>query len=186
MSLVPLLFRDWWDDFDRERPSRLVDQHFGNVLNREDLSSLVPSSMVRPAGYYRPWRNLINRQNSGTSNISSDSEKVQVVLDVQQFTPNEITVRVLDDTVVVEGKHDEKMDEHGFISRHFIRKYVLPKDAVMSDVSSALSSDGVLTITAPKKSGKDPAAGRVVTIIQTGAPAIKPNQETNVKIEQAN
>lgn len=78
---------------------------------------------------------------------------MQVVLDVQQFSPNEITVRVIENAVVVEGKHDEKMDEHGYISRHFVRKYVLPKDAVLSDVTSALSSDGVLTITAPKKVG---------------------------------
>lgn len=52
--------------------------------------------------------------------------------------------------------------------RHFIRRYVLPQDNDIADVVSTLSSDGVLTITAPKKSIKDKNAERVVPITQTG------------------
>lgn len=70
---------------------------------------------------------------------------------MQQFAPNEITVKAVDNTVVVEGKHEEKQDEHGFISRHFVRRYVLPKDVELNNITSSLSSDGVLTISAPKK-----------------------------------
>jgi hypothetical protein len=76
---------------------------------------------------------------------------VQVILDVQQFAPNEITVKTLDNTVIVEGKHEEKQDEHGYVSRHFVRRYVLPSDIEVNDIVSSLSSDGVLTVTAPKK-----------------------------------
>ena len=72
MSLVPLLFRDWWDDF--ERPSRLLDQHFGLGLRHNDL--LHPGSLLR-TGYVRPWRN-ITRQESGSSSITADKEKFQV------------------------------------------------------------------------------------------------------------
>lgn len=50
----------------------------------------------------------------------------QVILDVQQFTPNEITVKTTDKHIIVEGKHEEKADEHGYISRHFVRRYQLP------------------------------------------------------------
>lgn len=74
-----------------------------------------------------------------------------MILDVQQFSPNEVTVKTVDRTVVVEGKHSEKADEHGFISRHFVRKYLLPEDIDLEQVASTLSSDGVLTISAPKK-----------------------------------
>lgn len=76
---------------------------------------------------------------------------LQVILDVQQFAPSEIVVKTQDNIVVVEGKHEEKQDEHGFISRHFVRKYVLPSDIEPLDIMSSLSSDGVLTISAPKK-----------------------------------
>jgi Alpha crystallin A chain, N terminal. len=72
MSLVPLLFRDWWDDLDR--PSRLLDQHFGLGLRHNDL--LHPGSLLR-TGYIRPWRN-ITRQDSGSSSITADKDKFQV------------------------------------------------------------------------------------------------------------
>lgn len=75
----------------------------------------------------------------------------QVILDVQQFSPDEITVKTVDNHVVVEAKHEEKQDEHGYISRHFVRKYVLPPSHDLINITSTLSSDGVLTITAPKK-----------------------------------
>lgn len=74
-----------------------------------------------------------------------------MILDVQQFSPDEISVKTVDNQVVVEAKHEEKQDEHGYISRHFIRRYVLPPSHDLVNVASTLSSDGVLTITAPKK-----------------------------------
>jgi len=75
----------------------------------------------------------------------------QVILDVQQFSPDEITVKTIDNQIIVEAKHEEKQDEHGYISRHFVRRYVLPSSHDLANVTSTLSSDGVLTITAPKK-----------------------------------
>ncbi|KAG8336242.1 protein lethal(2)essential for life-like [Homalodisca vitripennis] len=187
MSLVPLMFRDWWDEFDRDRPSRLLDQHFGLGLRRDDLWNSFAPSVLRPAGgYFRPWRAPLARSNSGTSSLVAEGDKVQVILDVQQFAPNEITVKTIENTVVVEGKHEEKQDEHGFISRHFIRRYMLPRDVEVNNITSSLSSDGVLTITAPKKVKQIESGERSVPIIQTGVPAVKqtPGQETSIKIEQ--
>lgn len=96
MSVVPLSFRDWWDDFDRPfRSSRLLDQDFGIGLRRDDLLSSLwnPTPSVLRSGYVRPWRsNNLKREGSG-STLNVDNEKFQIILDVQQFTPNEITVR---------------------------------------------------------------------------------------------
>lgn len=169
MSLVPLVFRDWWDDFDVNRPSRLLDQHFGTGLRRDDLLNSLDSLLPRSGlnRYYRPWRSSITTQDSG-STISADQEKFQVILDVQQFSPEEITVKTSNGSIIVEGRHQEKRDEHGYISRHFVRRYVLPQELDIADVVSTLSSDGVLTITAPKKTLKDKNAERVVPITQTG------------------
>lgn len=73
------------------------------------------------------------------------------MLDVQQFAPGEITVKVSDGSIVVEGKHEEKQDEHGFVSRHFVRRYLPPsRELDLDNVVSSLSSDGVLTISVPK------------------------------------
>nr|BAD91164.1 small heat shock protein 21 [Gastrophysa atrocyanea] len=179
MSLLPLLF----DDFSyHPRPSRLTDQHFGLMLEPEDF--LQPLTLQRflnrcPAGYLRNWRSAASEQDTG-STITFDKNKFQANLDVQQFKPDEISVKITGDhTITIEGKHEEKQDEHGQIYRHFIRKYVLPDNADMSSVDSKLSSDGVLTITAPRVQDKEVVGHKAIPVVQTGEPAkqIKQKEE---------
>lgn len=47
--------------------------------------------------------------------------------------------------------HEERVDEHGLVSRQFTRRYVLPEDVEPEKVISTLSADGVLVIEAPRK-----------------------------------
>lgn len=171
MSLLPLILSDRWDV---GRPSRIFNQRFGLDLDPEDLFSPISQDLrslrLSPAGYYRPWLSSAAQQDVG-STVSVDKDKFQINLDVQQFSPNEITVKVAgDNQIVVEGKHEEKPDEHGFISRHFVRKYFLPKGHDINQVASNLSSDGVLTISAPKV-GQQSGEARTIPIQQTGAPS---------------
>ncbi|XP_011148332.2 protein lethal(2)essential for life [Harpegnathos saltator] len=181
MSIVPLVFRDWWEDFDRP-VSRLVDQHFGTGLHRDDLiSGFTGLGLNRPSlrsilgnTYYRPWRHITRQNSSGSSTVQLDKENFQVILDVQQFSPDEITVKTADNHVIIEAKHEEKQDEHGYVSRHFVRRYVLPPSHDLVNVTSTLSSDGILTITAPKKNVTSVGTERVISVVQTGVPAAKP------------
>lgn len=103
-------FRDWWDDYDtwgdsslsnfdsfrRPRTSRLIDQHFGTALRRNDLLSSLANTHISTSPrttspYYRPWNvSNISRQDSG-STVNVEKDKFQIILDVQQFTPDEIT-----------------------------------------------------------------------------------------------
>lgn len=170
MSLLPFLH----DPF-CYRPSRIVNQHFGLGLDPEDIISAVVPGEVRnllgaPLGYYRPWMTAAAGQDTG-STVALDKDKFQVNLDVQHFAPEEITVRATgEDTIEIEGKHEEKKDKHGYISRHFVRKYKLPKGTDIQKVQSNLSSDGVLTITAPRADAGQ-LEHRTIPIQQTGAPA---------------
>ncbi|KAK7872971.1 hypothetical protein R5R35_004278 [Gryllus longicercus] len=95
-----------------------------------------------------------------------------VNLDVQQFRPSEISVKVVDGFIVVEAKHEERPDEHGFISREFQRRYKLPEEVDLDAITSNLSSDGVLTIEAHKKTEEPPSKERVIHITCTNAPAV--------------
>lgn len=104
-----------------------------------------------------------------------------MILDVQQFAPNEITVKTSGNSIIVEGKHEEKQDEHGFISRHFTRRYLLPSDHDIEGVVSSLSSDGILTVTAPKKDDKPKNTDRVVPIQQTGPAKSSGSSEPKVE-----
>lgn len=193
MSLVPLLFSDWWQDL--ERPHRIVDQHFGHGLTPDQL--VAPSLLEHyiyprqrnPLTYYRPWGELMRQvEGGGTSTVKADKDKFQVILDVQQFKPEEINVKVSDRFVVVEGKHEEKQDEHGSISRHFVRKYMIPEQCNIDQVTSSLSSDGVLSITAPRKDVPKLKNEKAIPVQQTGKPAIrdseKKSEEKDAKSEK--
>lgn len=93
----------------------------------------------------------------------------QVSVDVQQFKPSEIIVKTVDNMVVIEGKHEEREDDHGIISRHFVRRCPLPEGYDPNDVTSSLSSDGILTVKAPKPPKKDAQAKeRIIQIEHTG------------------
>lgn len=97
------------------------------------------------------------------------------MLDVSHFSPEEITVKTVDRCVSVSAKHQERMDEHGFVSREFTRRYQLPEDALPESVSSTLSADGVLTVTAPKRPQLS-ANERLVPIAIQGGPTPLPVQ----------
>ncbi|KYN18547.1 PREDICTED: protein lethal(2)essential for life [Trachymyrmex cornetzi] len=197
MSLVPLLFSDWWEDL--EYPHRVFDQNFGlgvhpdqlthpNILERFALQQ--PSRRLRPGHmmyYNRPWGELLrSREDGGISTVKADKDKFQVMLDVQQFKPEEINVKVVDKSVVVEAKHEEKQDEHGWISRQFVRKYMIPEQCDIDQVSSSLSSDGMLSITAPRKDKPKSQIERTIKIQHTGKPAIqeKAQEKTQEKTQE--
>lgn len=55
-----------------------------------------------------------------------------------------------DNMVEIQGKHEERKDPHGYVSRQFSRKYVLPEGAKVEEVTSQLGRDGILVIQAPK------------------------------------
>lgn len=109
----------------------------------------------------------------------------QLCLDVKDFAPNEISVKTVDDTIVVEGKHEERQDQHGYISRQFTRRYTLPDGYDAKDVVSQLSSDGVLTVKAPPQpKAIEGNTVRVIQIQQTGPARLNVgNQEKNEKKE---
>ncbi|KZC10002.1 PREDICTED: protein lethal(2)essential for life-like [Dufourea novaeangliae] len=175
MSAIPLLFSDWWEDLDH--PHRLLDQNFGLGLYPDQLLMQCPLRLPsrRGGSYVRPWTELVRsgEEAAGSSTVEADKDKFQVVLDVQQFEPNEIDVKVVDRFVVVTAKHEEKRDEHGWVSRQFMRKYLIPEQCDIDQVSSKLSLDGLLTINAPRKAQPKAENERVIKITFTGKPAIQ-------------
>lgn len=148
--------------------------------SRRQLGFYPEDLMVSP--FERSWDTVTSSflpsffdefRNFDVNNVAENKPVVgkdgfQVSLDVQHFQPNEINVRTENNQVVVDAKHEEKRDNHGYISRQFTRRYVLPEGFKSEDVTSTLSSDGVLTVKAPRR---DPAVEgnvRQVQIQQTG------------------
>lgn len=133
--------------------TRLLDQNFGMAFSPKDV--LLPFFNGHSTNYYRPWKLFNECTEESCSTIDDTKDKFKVILDVQHFKPNEISVRVNDREIIIQGKHEERQDDHGFISRQFIRRYALPKECPTDTVTSSLSSDGVLAITAKKIIAKD-------------------------------
>lgn len=157
MSLLPFLL-------EMERPRRLQDQHFALALTPEDVLTIVAPQLSRD--YYRPWKQMSSILRDTGSTIKTDKDKFQINLDVQHFAPEDITVKTADGFLVIEGRHEEKQDEHGFVSRQFTRRYALPESCNVDAVESRLSSDGVLTVMAPLS--RPVTNERVVPVVQTG------------------
>ncbi|XP_071439971.1 protein lethal(2)essential for life-like [Hetaerina americana] len=137
-----------------------------------------------PGYYYRPWRHAASPRGTKSS-VSLDKDGFHVMMDVQQFSPEEITVKHVGNEVVVEGKHEEMPDEHGYISRHFVRRYILPKTVNADALTSNLSSDGVLTVAAPRVQPQDSGNLRQIPISHTGMPAIKTKSAKHPVIEKS-
>lgn len=157
-SLIPALFgRRFWDIYDY--PSSIWDQHFGTGLFESDLlpPSIYRGCLVRP-------RTLSSMRASGQSEVKNDKNEFQVMLNVDHFKPEEVQVKIVDDYVVIHGKHEEKTDEHGYIQREFTRRYMLPEGTEVETVNSSWSTDGILTVKAPKKAIEEPPPSKERTV----------------------
>lgn len=181
--------------YDMEKPFRLMEREF----LRPDFSpfrQMVPreffeSSPWRHLDSLRPWEVLKPLEQlsdemrrlglNEVGKVTSDDEKFQVNVDVQHFAPEEIDVKVIDGQVIVRGQHEEKRDEHGYVSRQFIRRYALPQGCLPDTVQSNLSSDGVLTVTAPKVLPLPSTGERIVPISHTGPIKKQISQEPSVR-----
>ncbi|ALC43477.1 Hsp27 [Drosophila busckii] len=184
MSIVPLLNLARELDYAYNDWDHLLDDDFGFGVHAQELFHrpriMMPQLMHRRRHSFAPYeRNhhhhqLVPARRRGTLGQSSllpavGKDGFQVCMDVAQFKPSELTVKVVDNTIVVEGKHEEREDGHGLVQRHFVRKYTLPKDYDGNDVVSTVSSDGVLTLKAPPPPNKEqPQKERIVQIQHTG------------------
>ncbi|KAK3873930.1 hypothetical protein Pcinc_021087 [Petrolisthes cinctipes] len=132
-------FKDTWQDF--QDAVKDVVSRWGNLTSTTDhLTS------------YRSLRAQDLREETQAVKSSEDEHNYKIVLDVQGFTTDgTINVKAVNEReVVVEGQVER--EEGGTKYRkQFHRRFVLPRDIYLESVSSVMSSDGVLTITAPKK-----------------------------------
>ncbi|CAN0071140.1 unnamed protein product [Lampetra planeri] len=153
-------------------PARVFDQHFGEGLLPRDACALPGTlgSIFSPLYWREPgWP----ATRSDVSCMRLDEDQFAVHLDVKHFAPEELGVKVVDDFIEVYAKHEERQDEHGFISREFRRRYRLPTSADAGAVAAALSPDGVLSVRAPLHPPSAAPAERAVTITRSAkSPAV--------------
>lgn len=124
------------------------------------------SKYHRLSSLFSEFRNIFDFDSAETR-IGKDGFQVRV--NVKDFVPNEISVKTVDNVIVIEAKHEERKDGHGYISRQFRRRYVIPREFKMENVITELSSDGILNIKVSRDyNAKDDGNVRVLKIHQTG------------------
>ncbi|XP_077260938.1 heat shock protein 23-like [Temnothorax americanus] len=185
MDLVPFIVGTDWEDL---MCQSLLDQLFGSDDRRPKRLPVVPVP-VESVGQklMGPQRRdeldelrdmlklAIRRCENPSPPVNKDD--FQVVLDVQQFKPEEIGVKIVDDHLVVEAKHEDRQDRHGWVSRQFVRRYPLPQDIDVDNMTSKLSSDGLLTLVAPKKRPLKDESVRTLRIECTGKPFVQKREK---------
>ncbi|CAN7948251.1 unnamed protein product [Ixodes pacificus] len=169
MALFPLLNRNVFGGSDLAR--RLFDDDFG--------SSFLDGELFDPPFYHQRFyiqpknQQQLQQRGRGSQAVeASDPNKFALRVDVRHFAPEEITVKTVDNCVVVHGKHEEKSDETGsYVKREFTRRYVLPEDVDPHTVTSSLSAGGLLAVEAPRKTPKeDTNKPMAITVHHEGAP----------------
>lgn len=112
------------------------------------------------------------------THICNPKDGFQVCLNVAQFKPDEVNVKVIDNCVLVEAKHEERSEDgQSYVARQFTRRYFLPDEYSITDLVSKLSSDGILTVVAPPKQ-LDTDNARSIPIQKTGEPAAIEEKKT--------
>jgi len=191
LQKIPVTMRDFfwddpffsnvWEDFDSLRNSiwkessdkfsRFEREHRSSIKDSEFKSSSLTSfpghrRWLMPRGFFEDpdFSKVFPTLKDEVLKITDNDKKFEISVDTHGYKPEEMQVKVLDDVVTVEAKHEEKKSEENnksFVSRQFSRSYTLPRGCKSEDVTSNLSADGVLMITAAKKKSIQEASRKV-------------------------
>ncbi|KAL6463388.1 hypothetical protein MHYP_G00277790 [Metynnis hypsauchen] len=164
----PWFRRSFWPSF---FPSRIFDQHFGEHIPESEALTPYPSLYFSRPSFFR-WPSWVE---SGLSEMKMEKDRFTINLDVKHFAPEELAVKIVGDYIEVHAKHEDRQDDHGSISREFLRKYRLPTGVDPASITSSLSSDSILMVTAPRKTSDAPE--RPIPITREDKPALSGPQK---------
>lgn len=93
-----------------------------------------------------------NDEMSPKAKVTYDEDKFQVEFSVKDYRPEELSIKTEGDVLIVMGKHETKSEGgSSFISKQFEQKFSLPSGVKPESITSSLSRDCVLTVTAPRE-----------------------------------
>ncbi|XP_022094492.1 uncharacterized protein LOC110981314 [Acanthaster planci] len=140
-------------------PPNMIPHHlqsrpkFNTELRRSSDGQLQPifqskDSFVGPPPLMIPKH---IQQESGITEVQVSPTQFKVDLDVTGYAPEELAVKIVGDHIVIRGKHaEESPGEETKITREFSRRYTLPEDVLVEDVSVFLAKSGKLSVKVPR------------------------------------
>lgn len=113
-----------------------------------------------------PWS--CEGMNDSDLKVDYDDKDFKVTLDVSDYSPEELNLKIINDTITITGKHEEKPDEHGVISREFKRQVMVPENVDLDTITCSVTPEGLMKVMGKVK----------------GGPEVK-EREVNIEREQA-
>uniref|UniRef100_UPI0037E83D7F heat shock protein beta-6 n=1 Tax=Semicossyphus pulcher TaxID=241346 RepID=UPI0037E83D7F len=123
----------------------------GGIQWEKVLPPLIPRLNGTYGEYnWSPKLLIPETDNNSSAEVNCDDSRFTVQVDVKDFMPQDLMVKVIGDFVEVQGKHEEKKKNgSGLTTRQFNRRYRIPKGVDTMALESAVSPDGILIIAAP-------------------------------------
>jgi len=129
----------------------------------EDFGSFWPRRWLMPRGFFDSefdrFPDIFSRDFLSSKfkdevlKVKEDDSKFEVSVDTHGYKPEDLQVRIKDNMVTIEAKNEEKKEEtnsKSYSAKHFSRSFTLPQGCKAQSVTSNLSKDGLLLVTAPK------------------------------------
>ncbi|XP_034553508.1 heat shock protein beta-6 [Notolabrus celidotus] len=123
----------------------------GGIQWEKVLPPLIPRLNGTYGQYnWSPKSFIPETDNTSPAEVNCDDSGFTVHVDVKDFSPQDLMVKVIGDFVEVQGKHEEKKKNGpGLTTRQFNRRYRIPKGVDTMALESAVSPEGILIIAAP-------------------------------------
>jgi len=134
-------------EFAQGKPSFYDDRRANNYSDERSLLKKGPRENL-----FDDDRSLFaaNSEQNGVSKVQYDDKNYKILVNVENFKPEELVIKTIDNTVHVEAKHEEKTsDGRSYSTKSFNQSFTLPRGVNPESVTSALSRDGILTLSAP-------------------------------------
>ena len=167
LSVVPRFFdiNDCFTDPWRSSFSDYCNDNFRLSNNHNMLYDFPYTTFREVEQQIRNHHQFIRDEFRAHPLLNMEKFAFEICVDVHQFKPNEISVKVVENIVVVEvAKHEERRDQQGFISRQFSRRFILPSGYDVNKVQSIITSEGYLTVKAPPPPPRYQSVERILTI----------------------
>ena len=171
--------KEFFDDFnkdslfsDKKRDSafdelrRDSNSGFSSALSNPRHGSIFDNNRSTFGSRDRSASLFDDDRDSGVSRVVYEDDMYKILINVENFLPEELMIKTVDNNVIVEAKHEEKTsDGRSFSTQSFNQSFALPRGVNPETVSSSLSKAGVLTISAPlPKALKSSGGERLVHI----------------------
>jgi len=162
--IIPIsIFRRGWSIF---------DDVFHRMAQAESEMEAMRQQMFR----LRPREiDEARRGDEKSSSIRAEQEelvdheggkKLKLTFGVDQFRPEEIKLKLLNDNVLQVKAEHEKETTSGYVSRIFERRYSLPTGVDVSSIRSTLTKDGQLTVEADLPASQPKTANEKIIDIE--------------------